>query len=109
MTPTLVGLAEIRDAAERLDGVVVRTPLLPSPGLAEETGAAEVRLKILGLSEKQIEALKENRPSGENLLLPGKTAWIYGEAYEYEYPWIKAGAAVTVTADGVRLVAQDQA
>ncbi len=41
----LVSLDEIREAAARLEGVVVRTPLVPSPALTEETGAAEVRLK----------------------------------------------------------------
>jgi Cu(I)/Ag(I) efflux system membrane fusion protein len=63
--------------------------------------AAEVRLKLLGLSPAQIEALKERPSMGEDLLLPGKTAWVYGEAYEYEWPWIKPGATVTVTSDGV--------
>lgn len=45
----LVGLDAIRAAAERLKGVVVRTPLLPAPELAEECGAAEVRLKCENL------------------------------------------------------------
>jgi threonine dehydratase len=40
-----VGIDEVRVAARRLDGVVIRTPLLPSPELAAATGAAEVRLK----------------------------------------------------------------
>ncbi len=45
----LVGLDEIRAAAARIDGLVVRTPLLPSPELTEATGAAEVRLKCENL------------------------------------------------------------
>ena len=45
----LVGLDEIRSAAAHLEGVVVRTPLLPSPELAEGSGAAEVRLKCENL------------------------------------------------------------
>lgn len=45
----LVTLAEIREAAERIRGRVVRTPLLPSPELTEATGAAEVRLKCENL------------------------------------------------------------
>ena len=47
--PPLVTLEAIRGAAERLRGVVVRTPLLPSPELAERSGAAEVRLKCENL------------------------------------------------------------
>jgi threonine dehydratase len=49
VTGSRVGLGEIRAAAERLEGVVVRTPLLPSPALAEACGAAEVRLKCENL------------------------------------------------------------
>jgi threonine dehydratase len=47
--PDLVELDAIRAAAGRLEGVVVRTPLLPSPDLAEATGAREVRLKCENL------------------------------------------------------------
>ncbi len=45
----LVTLAEVRAAASRLDGIVVRTPLLRSPALTECFGAAEVRLKCENL------------------------------------------------------------
>jgi threo-3-hydroxy-L-aspartate ammonia-lyase len=42
----LVGVESIRDAAEGLKGVAVRTPLLPAPWLAEELDAGlDVRLK----------------------------------------------------------------
>ena len=40
----LVTPASVREAARGLEGVAVRTPLLPSPWLSEETGR-EVRLK----------------------------------------------------------------
>ena len=45
----LVSLEEIRETAERLRDVVVRTPLLPSAELAEICGAREVRLKCENL------------------------------------------------------------
>ncbi len=45
----LVTLAEIREAARRIRGRVVRTPLLDSPELAAETGAAGVWLKCENL------------------------------------------------------------
>lgn len=48
MSAALVGLAEVREAAERTRGVAIRTPLLPSPVLSTETGA-EVRLKCESL------------------------------------------------------------
>lgn len=49
MSPGLVSLDDVRLAAAGLEGVVVRTPLLPSPELAEASGAAEVRLKCENL------------------------------------------------------------
>ncbi|MBT8335108.1 MAG: threonine/serine dehydratase [Gemmatimonadetes bacterium] len=45
----LVTLDDVRAAADRIRGLVVRTPLLPSPELAEACGAAEVRLKCENL------------------------------------------------------------
>lgn len=45
----LVSLDDVRAAARRIDGMVVRTPLLPAPELAEVSGAAEVRLKCENL------------------------------------------------------------
>ena len=43
--PRMPTLADVNAAAARLRGVAVHTPLEPSAALAEETGAAEVRLK----------------------------------------------------------------
>ncbi len=45
----LVTLNDVREAASLLRDVVVRTPLLPSPELADVSGAAEVRLKCENL------------------------------------------------------------
>jgi threonine dehydratase len=44
-----VTLDDVRATARRIEGAVVRTPLIPSPELAESTGAAEVRLKCENL------------------------------------------------------------
>jgi threonine dehydratase len=43
--PRMPNLADVNAAGQRLDGIALRTPLEPSPELAEATGAAEVRLK----------------------------------------------------------------
>lgn len=40
-----VGIEDVRAAAARIDGLVVRTPLISAPEIAEAIGAAEVRLK----------------------------------------------------------------
>jgi threonine dehydratase len=44
-TAARVEIDDVRAAAERIDGLVVRTPLVPAPDLADSIGAAEVRLK----------------------------------------------------------------
>lgn len=44
-----VNLADVRAAAERIDGLVVRTPLVHAPELAARVGAVEVRLKCENL------------------------------------------------------------
>jgi len=46
----LVGLAEIRAAAERIRGTVVRTPLIPDADLCEVTGS-QIRLKCESLQK----------------------------------------------------------
>ena len=43
--PRLPTLADVNAARGRLHGIALHTPLEPSPELAEEVGAAEVRLK----------------------------------------------------------------
>lgn len=45
---TLVGLEDVRAAQERIQGVALRTPLLPFPEVSQELGA-EVRLKCENL------------------------------------------------------------
>ena len=47
---TLVSLAEVRAAADRIRGTVVRTPLVPDPDLSEAAGG-EVRLKCESLQK----------------------------------------------------------
>ncbi len=46
---TRVTLADVRAAANLVDGLVVRTPLVHAPDLAARVGAAEVRLKCESL------------------------------------------------------------
>lgn len=43
--PGRVGIEDVRAAAARIHGLVVRTPLISAPDIAEAIGAAEVRLK----------------------------------------------------------------
>ncbi|MFH1414021.1 MAG: efflux RND transporter periplasmic adaptor subunit [Candidatus Omnitrophota bacterium] len=55
------------------------------------------KLKLLGLSDAQIKALEENRTVHTSHILPEEKMWIYGDVYEYELSWVKAGQEVKVT------------
>ncbi|MFA4906257.1 MAG: efflux RND transporter periplasmic adaptor subunit [Candidatus Margulisiibacteriota bacterium] len=77
---------------------VAQEEYIGAAGLKDEDllNAARRKLKILGISEEQIEALKER----EDSLLVGSidgTIWIYGKIYESEIPLIRQGQTVKVT------------
>lgn len=55
------------------------------------------RLKLLGMSDEQIDELEANKTAESSLVLPGEKAWVYAEVYEYELGWIKPGQEAKVT------------
>jgi len=59
--------------------------------------SAKRKLILLGLSYEQIEELRQTRKIQTSLILPEEKMWIYGDVYEYELSWLKAGAKVKVT------------
>lgn len=66
--------------------------------------AATQRLKLLGMSDLEIDKLaKKGRPQ-TNLYLPeeGESLWVYAPLYEYEIPYVKVGDQATLT--GVSLI-----
>lgn len=69
--------------------------------IKERTGnlveSSKRKLKLLGLSQEQINELEKKREVQTSLILPEKKMWIYGDVYEYELSWIKAGQKVEVT------------
>lgn len=60
--------------------------------------AAALRLRQLGLGEPQIRALGRGAQQPLDLLLPGTTAWVYAQVYEYEMSAVRAGQRVSITA-----------
>ena len=62
--------------------------------------ASERNLLLLGMSRKEVDALKENAQPQDGLYFPGKSgkAWIYLTVYEYEMGSVKEGQAVAVDA-----------
>ncbi|PIS10585.1 MAG: hypothetical protein COT73_08645, partial [Bdellovibrio sp. CG10_big_fil_rev_8_21_14_0_10_47_8] len=63
--------------------------------------SAKLRLKILGLSDKQISNLRNTggATTGSNLLIPkpGESIWVYADVFEMDLPRIEAGLEVTIT------------
>jgi Cu(I)/Ag(I) efflux system membrane fusion protein len=63
--------------------------------------AAKTRLRLLGISDEQREKLSKNGQADENLLLGGKSIWLYASVYEYELPFIKLGQTVMITSPSI--------
>ncbi|MFH1378984.1 MAG: efflux RND transporter periplasmic adaptor subunit [bacterium] len=59
--------------------------------------SAHRKLQLLGLSSAQIGDLKKTRSIQQNLILPEKEMWVYGDVYEYELSWVKIGSKLKVT------------
>ena len=63
--------------------------------------SSKIRLKVIGLSDKQIQDLTKKGARSENLLISGKSggAWIYADVFEADLPHIKAGLSAEIKAD----------
>jgi Cu(I)/Ag(I) efflux system membrane fusion protein len=88
---------------EYREAVAARRQLGASP-LHEATRGADaiVRGAALKLRQRGIteELLAKMTPAGDpvNLLLPGKTVWVYAQVYEYEVELVRPGQEMLVTA-----------
>lgn len=60
--------------------------------------ASTLRLRQLGVSDQQLREMSESGKDPVNLLLPGKSVWIYAQVYEYESDLVRPGATATITA-----------
>jgi len=62
--------------------------------------SAERKLRLLGMSQSEVEALKSGGAAQEGLYFPGDSgkAWIYLTVYEYELGLVKEGQEVAVDA-----------
>lgn len=74
-------LADVRHSAERM------------------VESAKLRLKILGLSDKQIQAMGQSGNFGSNLLIPrpGENLWIYAEVYEMDLQNVHPGLEAEIS------------
>jgi multidrug efflux pump subunit AcrA (membrane-fusion protein) len=60
--------------------------------------AAAVKLRQKGVSEAQLAAIGRGDTDPTNLLLPGKSVWVYAQVYEYELGLVRPGQPLTITA-----------
>jgi hypothetical protein len=60
--------------------------------------AAAMRLRQKGISESQLAQVARGTGDPTNLLLPGKSVWVYAQVYEYELGLVRPGQALTITA-----------
>ncbi|MFA5038074.1 MAG: efflux RND transporter periplasmic adaptor subunit [Candidatus Omnitrophota bacterium] len=58
------------------------------------------KLRLLGMSEQEIDALETAKTAQMSLVLPEDKAWVYADIFEYDLAWVKQGqkAEVTTTA-----------
>lgn len=62
--------------------------------------SAKLRLKILGLPDKQIAQMGSGGPSEASLLInkPGQSVWVYADIYEMDLPNVHSGQSVEISA-----------
>lgn len=55
--------------------------------------SAQLRLKVLGLSDQHIRNLARDEGRGSSLLIPksGENLWVYAEVFEMDLSLIRAG------------------
>ncbi len=63
--------------------------------------SAATRLKVMGLSQEQIEGLEGKAEPDKSLLISegGSSAWIYAQVYQDDLKYVKRGAEAEVTLD----------
>ena len=75
----------------------------PSRSVVENTRqmieSSKIRLKVLGLSDGQIQELKNKGTQTEGLLVSGRGQdnWIYADVFEMDLPWMKKGLKAEIT------------
>ena len=90
-------VVEYREAARSKRAVAGSTLREAQSGADALVRGARLRLRQLGLSEQQIGALTKSTADPIELLLPGKSVWVYAQVYEYEAPLVKPGQTMVVT------------
>jgi Cu(I)/Ag(I) efflux system membrane fusion protein len=59
--------------------------------------SAALRLRQLGISEQQVREIDARARDPVDLLLPGKSMWVYAQVYEYEMGAVHPGQQASIT------------
>ena len=65
---------------------------------AQLVASSEIKLKLMGLTESQIQSLADKKTDPMSLLLPKGKVWIYAEVFEYEISGLKQGQTLEAEA-----------
>ncbi|MEJ2567281.1 MAG: efflux RND transporter periplasmic adaptor subunit, partial [candidate division WOR-3 bacterium] len=57
---------------------------------------SEYKLRLLGMSNSEIESLGKEREAQTSFIIPENQSWIYADVYESDIVWVKKGQKVTV-------------
>lgn len=92
---------ELYSAIEEHRQALETARALPDRGVAGSIlRSTKMKLRLLGLSETQIEELAEKPRGAESSLVLGRaggSVWVYAEVYEHEMNLVKAGQAMEIT------------
>ena len=90
-------LAEYKGAVESFE----RVKNSPLPQVRQQgeslVKASELKLRLMGFSEAQIQEYLKSNPNDTSLLLPSNRAWVYADIYEYESGLIEVGQKALIT------------
>ncbi len=90
-------IAEYREALKAHAGVRNSTVPEAHAGARAIVQSAALKLRQMGISEQQIREIAEVGSAPLNLLLPGKSVWVYAQVYEYEVDSVHQGQTIEVT------------
>src|SRR5580658_8412319 len=103
--PALVSLAEIREAARLLEPVVVRTPLIPVPGMAPGLAVKPESLQPTGSFKLRgaYTAIKANEPAARQRGVIAHSSGNHGHAVAYAAALLGVHAVVVVPSTAPRI------
>ena len=99
--PELVTAQEEYVNALEMNEMISEGDTVAAERAARLVEGSEYRLKVLGMDDDEIRALKITRSIDRSLVLPDVASWVYADAYEPDIVWISRGNEVTVVSSAL--------